>query len=67
LTCGFIVCYIVLKKCISHEEGFVVKKAVQLGCGLVGNVIAADMMEDFDVTVVDLNATALEALKKKFP
>lgn len=53
--------------CISHEEGFVVKKAVQLGCGLVGNVIAADMMEDFDVTVVDLNTAALEALKKKFP
>ncbi len=43
------------------------KKAVQLGCGLVGNVIAADMMEDFDVTVVDLNTAALEALKKKFP
>jgi hypothetical protein len=32
-----------------------------------GNVIAADMSEDFDVTVVDLNPAALEALKKKFP
>jgi hypothetical protein len=32
-----------------------------------GNVIAADMMEDFDVTVVDLNATALEALRRNFP
>ncbi|RLD18082.1 MAG: saccharopine dehydrogenase [Caldiserica bacterium] len=34
-------------------------KAVVLGAGLVGSVIAKDMAKDFDVTVVDLNEQAL--------
>ncbi len=42
-------------------------KAVQLGCGLVGSVIAADMAADYEVTVVDLNPKALDALKAKSP
>ncbi|HOV29445.1 MAG TPA: saccharopine dehydrogenase C-terminal domain-containing protein [Synergistales bacterium] len=42
-------------------------KAVQLGCGLVGSVIARDLAMDYDVTVVDLNEKALEALKSKYP
>lgn len=42
-------------------------KAVQLGCGLVGSVIATDMARDYDVTVVDLNEKALDALKAKVP
>jgi len=42
-------------------------KAVQLGCGLVGSVIARDLAMDYDVTVVDLNEKALEALKSKVP
>lgn len=42
-------------------------KAVQLGCGLVGSVIATDMARDYDVTVVDLNEKALGALKAKVP
>jgi saccharopine dehydrogenase-like NADP-dependent oxidoreductase len=42
-------------------------KAVQLGCGLVGNVIARDLATDYEVTVVDLNERALEALKSKDP
>jgi lysine 6-dehydrogenase len=42
-------------------------KAVQLGCGLVGSVIATDMARDYDVTVVDLNEKALEVLKTKVP
>lgn len=42
-------------------------KAVQLGCGLVGRLIATDMSKDFDVTVVDLNEKALAELKTKLP
>ncbi len=42
-------------------------KAVQLGCGLVGSVIATDMARDYDVTVVDLNEKALDTLKAKVP
>ncbi|MFA0888600.1 MAG: saccharopine dehydrogenase family protein [Synergistales bacterium] len=42
-------------------------KAVQLGCGLVGSVIARDLATDYDVTVVDLNVKALESLKAKMP
>ncbi len=42
-------------------------KAVQLGCGLVGSVIASDMARDYDVTVVDLNEKALDTLKAKVP
>lgn len=42
-------------------------KAVQLGCGLVGSVIATDLAYDYDVTVVDLNEKALEAIKAKVP
>ena len=42
-------------------------KAVQLGCGLVGSVIATDLAADYDVTVVDLNEKALDALKAKVP
>ncbi len=40
-------------------------KAVQIGCGLVGNIIATDLAKDFDVTVVDLNERALAALAEK--
>jgi len=42
-------------------------KAVQLGCGLVGSVIATDLAADYDVTVVDLSEKALDALKAKVP
>ncbi|MDR1965179.1 MAG: saccharopine dehydrogenase NADP-binding domain-containing protein [Synergistaceae bacterium] len=43
------------------------KKAVQIGAGLVGSVIANDMSDEFEVTVVDLNEQALSALKAKNP
>lgn len=42
-------------------------KAVQIGCGLVGNIIAEDMAQDYEVTVVDVNEKALEALRAKVP
>lgn len=42
-------------------------KAVQIGGGLVGNIIAGDMSNDFDVTVVDLNESVLERIKAKNP
>ncbi len=42
-------------------------KAVQLGCGLVGRLIAKDMARDYDVTVVDLNEKALQGLKAEMP
>jgi saccharopine dehydrogenase-like NADP-dependent oxidoreductase len=43
------------------------KKAVQIGAGLVGSVIANDMSQNFDVTVVDLNEKALDSIKAKNP
>lgn len=42
-------------------------KAVQLGAGLVGCLIAADLSKDYDVTVVDLSEEALELARKKAP
>ncbi len=42
-------------------------KAVQIGAGLVGQLIVADMMEDFEVTVVDPDESALREIKKKYP
>ncbi len=38
-------------------------KAVVLGAGLVGSVIARDLSADFETVVVDLNEDALERLK----
>lgn len=40
---------------------------VQIGAGLVGQVIVEDLLQDFEVTVVDPNPRALEKLKEKFP
>lgn len=40
-------------------------KSVQIGGGLVGNIIAEDMSRDFDVTVVDLDEKTLEKIKAK--
>ena len=40
---------------------------VQIGAGLVGQVIVEDLLEDFEVTVVDPNPKALEKLKRKVP
>ncbi|HDH98409.1 MAG TPA: saccharopine dehydrogenase, partial [Deltaproteobacteria bacterium] len=42
-------------------------KAVQLGAGLVGQLIAADLAKDFDVTVVDLNEKTLQEIRRKYP
>ena len=42
-------------------------KVVQIGAGLVGQLIATDLSQDFRVTVVDKNAEALGDLKKKLP
>ncbi|MPM84547.1 Lysine 6-dehydrogenase [bioreactor metagenome] len=42
-------------------------KAVQIGAGLVGNIIANDMSDIFDVTVVDLNEKVLTSIKEKCP
>ena len=42
-------------------------KAVQIGGGLVGQVIAADMMKDFEVTVLDHDADALGEVERKCP
>ena len=42
-------------------------KAVQIGGGLVGQLIVADMMKDFDVTVVDMNEATLREIEKKYP
>ncbi|MBQ9881259.1 MAG: saccharopine dehydrogenase NADP-binding domain-containing protein [Synergistes sp.] len=40
-------------------------KAVQIGGGLVGNIIAEDMSRDFDVTVVDTDGDALRKISEK--
>jgi Trk K+ transport system NAD-binding subunit len=42
-------------------------KAVQIGGGLVGQLIVADMMKDFEVTVVDMDRNTLEEIEKKYP
>lgn len=42
-------------------------KAVQIGAGLVGSIIAADMGRNFDVTVVDLNENALISVREDHP
>jgi saccharopine dehydrogenase-like NADP-dependent oxidoreductase len=42
-------------------------KAVQIGAGLVGQLITADLMQDFEMTVVDLDERALKAIKGKYP
>ena len=42
-------------------------KAVQIGAGLVGSIIAADMSRSFDVTVVDLNEKALSTIREDHP
>ena len=42
-------------------------KAVQIGGGLVGQVIVADMMKDFEVTVVDSDADVLDEVERKCP
>ncbi|MDL2298352.1 saccharopine dehydrogenase NADP-binding domain-containing protein [Synergistaceae bacterium OttesenSCG-928-D05] len=43
------------------------KKAVQIGGGFVGGVIANDMSEHYDVTVLDVSEKVLAGLKAKFP
>ncbi len=48
-------------------KGVIGMKAVQIGGGLVGQVIAADMMKEFEVTVVDLDAGALGEVERKCP
>lgn len=40
------------------------KKAIILGCGLIGKTVALDLAKDFEVTVIDPNAEALESLKE---
>ena len=42
-------------------------KAVQIGCGLVGHVIASDLAQEYDVVVVDRDRGRLEALGAKLP
>lgn len=42
-------------------------KAVQIGAGLVGSIIASDMSRNFDVTVADLNERALKSAKSDVP
>lgn len=42
-------------------------KAVQIGGGLVGQLIVADMKEDFEITVVDPSESALREIEKKYP
>lgn len=41
-------------------------KVLVLGAGLVGNLIARDLAEDFDVTIVDINEQTLAQLKSKY-
>lgn len=39
------------------------KKALVLGCGLIGKTIALDLAQDFDVTIMDYSSKALDTLK----
>lgn len=38
------------------------KKALVLGCGLIGKIVALDLAQDYDVTVLDPSADALAAV-----
>ncbi|MEA3507799.1 MAG: saccharopine dehydrogenase NADP-binding domain-containing protein, partial [Synergistota bacterium] len=42
-------------------------KAVQIGGGLVGQLITADLMKDFEVTVVDMSENTLREIGEKYP
>lgn len=42
-------------------------KALQIGCGLIGHVIAQDLSRDFDVTVVDRDEERLAELQARLP
>ena len=42
-------------------------RAVVLGGGLVGSVMAADLATDFEVTLVDRSSTALQAAQQRAP
>ncbi|MBN1334109.1 MAG: saccharopine dehydrogenase NADP-binding domain-containing protein [Synergistales bacterium] len=42
-------------------------KVVQIGAGLVGQLIATDLNQDFEVTVIDRNEQTLDELRKKLP
>ncbi|MCK9341584.1 MAG: saccharopine dehydrogenase NADP-binding domain-containing protein [Synergistaceae bacterium] len=42
-------------------------KAIQIGAGLVGSIIASDMSRSFGVTVVDLNENALSLIREDHP
>lgn len=42
-------------------------KVVQIGAGLVGQIIASDLVRDNEVTLVDMNSSALEEVRKKLP
>ncbi len=41
--------------------------AIVLGAGMVGSVIAADLADDFEVTLADISASALGAAKRRTP
>ena len=40
------------------------KKIIVLGSGLVGKVMAVDLSKKYDVTIADINKTALEQIAK---
>lgn len=42
-------------------------KAIVLGAGMVGSVIAADLADDLDVTIADINQSALDAAAARAP
>ncbi len=43
------------------------KKVIVLGGGMVGSAIAADLCNEFDVTVADINSKRLKHLKSLYP
>ena len=52
---------------INPYSGGLDMKVVQIGAGLVGQLIATDLNQDFEVTVIDRNEQALDELRKKLP
>ncbi len=43
------------------------KKALQIGAGMVGRCIVADLISDFDVTVLDMEESNLAETRRLFP
>lgn len=43
------------------------KKALEIGAGMVGRCVVDNLIEDFDITVLDMEDSNLEETKSRYP